>query len=158
MMDGYIKDLRDKVGKTPLVLNFSAACIVNKSGEILLQKRHHNKHLYPGRWDLSVTGHIKAEEAAEEAALRELKEVVGIVPRQLKLIHTLKGSRETNYEFIYLFSTGKSSDPPKSKPFDVESSLFVDAEELSSMVKNFPELLTPGVVYFWQKGLIFNKL
>jgi isopentenyl-diphosphate delta-isomerase len=145
---------RNEIHRQGLFHRSIVVLVYNQEGKLFLQKRHHNKHLYPGRWDLSATGHIKAGEAAEEAALRELKEEVGIVPRQLKLIYTLKGSKETNYEFVYLFSAGKCLDFPKPNPCEVESGLFVDAEELSSMVKNFPELLTPGVVYFWQKGLV----
>ena len=146
---------RDEVHRQGLFHRSIVVLVYNREGKLFLQKRHRDKHLYPGRWDLSATGHIKAGEAVEEAALRELKEEVGIVPRQLKLIYTLKGSKETHYEFVYLFSAGKSLEPPKLDPCEVESGLFVDAEELSSLVKNFPELLTPGVVYFWQKGLVF---
>ncbi|MBT8763415.1 NUDIX domain-containing protein [Desulfohalobiaceae bacterium Ax17] len=148
---------RNEVHRQGLFHRSVLVLVYNQEGKVFLQKRHRNKNLYPGRWDLSATGHVKAGEAAEDAALRELKEEVGIVPRQLKLIHTLKGTKETHNEFVYLFSAGKILDTPCPDPSEVEYGQFVDAEELSTMVKEFPELLTPGVVYFWQKGLIFPR-
>ncbi|MBN4070702.1 NUDIX domain-containing protein [Olleya sp. AH-315-F22] len=49
-----------------------------KKGEILLQKRGSKKQTFPNFWDVSVAGHVLAGEAIEDAALREVKEEIGI--------------------------------------------------------------------------------
>ncbi|MEA1786876.1 NUDIX domain-containing protein [Arenibacter sp. GZD96] len=48
------------------------------SGEILVQKRAKTKDTFPSLWDVSVAGHIAAGESAPKAALREVKEEIGL--------------------------------------------------------------------------------
>ena len=48
------------------------------SGKVLLQKRAPEKDTFPGLWDVSVAGHVQAEETPMEAALREIKEEIGL--------------------------------------------------------------------------------
>lgn len=59
--------------------------VYNSKGEVLLQKRSMNKHLWPGKWDISVGGHIGAGENIEKAAVRETFEEVGIRATTRKL-------------------------------------------------------------------------
>ena len=47
-------------------------------GEVLLQKRAPNKDTYPNLWDISVAGHLTAGDSAANAALREIKEEIGL--------------------------------------------------------------------------------
>ena len=46
--------------------------------KILLQKRASIKKVFPNRWDVSVAGHIGAGEKIEIAAIREVKEEIGL--------------------------------------------------------------------------------
>ncbi|MGB0881026.1 MAG: NUDIX hydrolase [Polaribacter sp.] len=46
--------------------------------KILLQKRASVKKVFPNLWDVSVAGHIGAGEQIETAAIREVKEEIGI--------------------------------------------------------------------------------
>ncbi len=64
---------------------------VNSKGEILLQRRAINKKNFPDMWDISVAGHISANEDAIEAALRETKEEIGldILKSDSKFIRTV---------------------------------------------------------------------
>jgi len=126
------------------------------NNRIFLQKRAAGKSVYPGRWDLSATGHVLAGEAAMDAAFREAEEEIGIVPRRLKLVHTIPGSRETNCEFVYLYSAGKTASHPRLNPDEVEDGVFLNQNDLDVLVKEFPEILTPGLVYLWRLGLVFN--
>ncbi len=47
-------------------------------GEILLSQRSAKKTICPLLWDVSVAGHIDAGESIEQAAIREIKEEIGI--------------------------------------------------------------------------------
>ncbi len=48
------------------------------TGEVLFQKRSATKETFPNYWDVSVAGHVLAGETIEDAALREVKEEIGI--------------------------------------------------------------------------------
>ena len=53
-------------------------CIFNRAGELLLQQRSASKKSYPGYWDVSVAGGVRAGETGREAAARETREELGL--------------------------------------------------------------------------------
>ena len=125
---------------------------------LIIQKRHGSKELYPGRWDLSATGHILAGESALEAAYRELEEEMGITASTMRHIITINGREDTNYEFVYLFSAGRTAVPPRPNPLEVEDISFTDRNDMETLVHEFPNILCPGLVYFWRRQLLFPKM
>ena len=48
--------------------------ILNRSGELFLQKRSKSKDLLPGKWDTAVGGHVDYGEILEDALYREADE------------------------------------------------------------------------------------
>ena len=65
--------LRD--GEHMLVVH---VCIFNRAGSLLLQQRSAAKKSYPGYWDVSVAGGVRAGETGREAAMRETREELGL--------------------------------------------------------------------------------
>tara|TARA_R110000868_G_scaffold1250_1_gene9668 strand:- start:502 stop:1059 length:558 start_codon:yes stop_codon:yes gene_type:complete len=63
-----------------------------KNHQILLQQRGKEKDTFPLLFDVSVAGHISAGESIEDAAIREIKEEIGITiaKDQLKKIGVFK--------------------------------------------------------------------
>jgi isopentenyl-diphosphate delta-isomerase len=59
--------------------------IVNNKGNLLLQKRSIYKETFPGFWDISCAGHIDAGESSLEAAIRELREELGVIATKNEL-------------------------------------------------------------------------
>ncbi|KAA1246377.1 NUDIX domain-containing protein [Aquimarina sp. RZ0] len=55
-------------------------------GNILLQKRAHNKDTFPNLWDISVAGHIAAGETPKNSAIREIEEEIGVSLSEEELI------------------------------------------------------------------------
>lgn len=53
-------------------------CIFNRRGELLLQQRSAQKKSYPGYWDVSAAGGVRAGETGREAAMRETREELGL--------------------------------------------------------------------------------
>ena len=58
-----------------------------KGYDILLQKRSLNKDSFPGMYDTSSAGHIKAGDEPLESALRELYEELGIKAQEAQLLN-----------------------------------------------------------------------
>lgn len=56
------------------------------TGEVLFQKRSATKETFPNYWDVSVAGHVLAGETIEDAALREVKEEIGIAILKTDLV------------------------------------------------------------------------
>ena len=86
--------------------------IINSKGEILLQRRAEHLTLFPGLWDVSVSGHISAGDEATPTAVREIQEELGVAinPAQLnfadtvadRLPTTVPGRTHQEYDFIYV--------------------------------------------------------
>lgn len=55
-------------------------------GNILLQQRGAAKKIYPLLWDVSVAGHVNSGENLYDAAIREVKEEIGLNIRKEALI------------------------------------------------------------------------
>ena len=129
--------------------------VYNPENKLYLQKRSEEKKLYPGRFDLSAAGHVRTGEARLDAAARELQKELGLVADRLRLVSEVPASRETGFEFVSLFSAGKFAVEPKPNPREVSDGMFVDHAELAYMVMKFRELLTPGLVHFFEKRVLF---
>ena len=68
----YIQWIRSKVGHEKIILNFAGGCLMNDSGQVLLQRRgDKNQWGFPG-------GGMERGESAEETAIREFYEETGL--------------------------------------------------------------------------------
>lgn len=98
----YVKNIREKIGHSPLLL-VSAGIIIYKNGKILLQRRSDN-----GKWAIHG-GCLELGETTEEAARRELKEEIGITPISLEFYGVFSGEDMhyfyPNGDEVYLVAT-----------------------------------------------------
>lgn len=104
--------------------------ILNSSGELLVQRRSSFKESHPGLWDISAAGHCSSGDSSRGAAVREVKEELGLDlnPDQLEYLFSVpqqfRAGDFTDNEFcdVYLLRT----DVP------IES-LDIDANEVSEV-------------------------
>lgn len=89
---GQVMDKEEAHDKN-LLHNEVGIFIINDKREVLLQKRSANKRFSPNKWGLCA-GHVDAYESLETAALREIKEEVGLDLSLKELIPY--GEREIN--------------------------------------------------------------
>ena len=68
---------REYIHDNNLLHNEVSVFILNSNKEILLQKRSMTKRFNPGKWGL-CSGHVSYDETLEDAALREIKEEIGL--------------------------------------------------------------------------------
>lgn len=92
--------------------------VVNEKKQILLQKRSANKKHFPNKWAL-CSGLVISGESCDEAAVRELKEELG-VEFQISDLHLLEGNLNLT-RFYYVITN-----------YD-ESQFVIQKEELSSV-------------------------
>jgi isopentenyldiphosphate isomerase len=52
--------------------------VLNDKNELLIQRRAFDKENHPGLWDVSCAGHITTGDSSRNAAVRELKEELGL--------------------------------------------------------------------------------
>jgi len=92
---------RQQVHRNPSLIHRVVHVLVfNPKGELFLQKRSPVKDMHPGKWDTSVGGHVNAGESYEFAALREMREELGIQGTKLEFLHTYLHRNSYESEFV----------------------------------------------------------
>jgi isopentenyldiphosphate isomerase len=140
-----------------LLLHRSVQVLVfDAEDRLFLRKRPAKAEAYAGRFDVSVAGHVWAFEALLDAALRELLATLNLRAERLRLVASLPASPHTGQEFVSLYSAGRVSHPLVLDPERAAEGLFVSREELSWLVREYREMLCPGLVLLWEQGLAFG--
>ncbi|MDD2680906.1 MAG: NUDIX domain-containing protein [Patescibacteria group bacterium] len=127
--------------------------IVNSKNQILLQHRSEKKENYPNYWDISVAGHVSSGEDVEVAALREIKEEIGVdlSVDNLKLIGIIKHKTILNnntyfnneFHHIYLVRLDLDINQLKIQAEELCGLKWVSVEELQAMLVNKQANLVP---------------
>lgn len=128
--------------------------VFNPEKKIFLQKRNQNKPFFPGRWDISARTHPRAGESAFDAAIRALKEELNLEIEHPQLVRELPAGPETGFEHVTLFEVTKNTLPVVPNDEAASEGFYYSPEELTCMVKEFRELLTPNLVILWESGLL----
>lgn len=109
--------------------------ITNDKGEILVQKRSKQKDLHPGKYTISVSGHVTKGQTYEEAAMREMEEEVGIqTPITFAKKFIMESPEETEMDTIY---TAHFNGPFSLSHDEVETLTFVSREKIKAMREQF---------------------
>ncbi len=120
--------------------------------EVLLQKRATTKPTWPGYWDISVAGHINADETAVQSAVREAREEIGLVLNEhaLYFIFSLRTPLDLReIDHVYMHELAEEV-PFRFDDGEVEELRWVAIDEFVSWTKQ-PEdygLVPQGDEYF----------
>lgn len=131
-----------------------------KNGMVLIQKRGSAKDTHPLLWDVSVAGHVGAGEEIIKAAIREVKEEIGLAIAEddlekigiFKSVHN-HGESFTDSEFNYTYLTELKVPLEKLRKQDIEVEalalipFFQLAEETWGMA-NLKKYVPHGTDYF----------
>ncbi|MEK9176941.1 MAG: NUDIX domain-containing protein [Patescibacteria group bacterium] len=129
-----------------IIRRVSRVIIVDDRGDILLQKRS-TKISYPGLWNDSVSGHVDVGESYLEAAVREMKEEMGIVGVPLTELGKLYGEEPDPPHLRRAFNmlyAGTFNGTPSVDPDEVAEARLVPRAELESWLTEKPSDFTPG--------------
>jgi isopentenyldiphosphate isomerase len=69
---------KEEVQEKGLICRVAFVMLANSSGELILHQRSASKKAYPLYWSGSAAGHLNSGESYEEAAVRELREELGV--------------------------------------------------------------------------------
>jgi len=87
-------------GDPALVHRVAHVLVFRPGGELLLQKRSRHKDIQPGKWDTSVGGHLDPGEDYLAAAVREMREELGLSGVQLTFLHKSRIRNEIESENV----------------------------------------------------------
>lgn len=135
----------------------SRIIIFNNKNEILIQKRSSTKSKYPNHWDFGVAETLIYGESYEAAAIRGLKEelgIVGISNRDIKLLFKLKYTGKTKrwYTVYFLIYEGVV----KIDKDEVSEAKFVSENTLNKMLKT--EKFMPAGLEVYKEYKKINKI
>lgn len=131
--------------------------IFNSKGKVYLQKRSKKKHKYPLFWDISAGEHLKVGESFEEAAVRGVKEELGILIPLNKVIeihHMRSGSADDKDQMMdnELVETyqGTYDREININLDEVAEGRFFSVEEVNEMIKNPDYKFTSWFLEDWK--------
>ncbi|MDI6734558.1 MAG: NUDIX domain-containing protein [Patescibacteria group bacterium] len=125
--------------------------IKNNHGDVLVQKRSAMIDLFKNRWDVSLTGHVRAGEKNTDAAQRELKEELGIETdaRELQFIDTIKSKlkdgvlRDNQFCDIYLLCGDINFKKVKKQKEEVAQTKSVPLAKLETFIQKNSDNFVP---------------
>ena len=123
--------------------------VVNRHGELLLQKRSRFKDAHPGVWDSSVAGHLDAGEGYAAAAIRELDEEMGIRGVEPEEIGRVSPCGATGWEHVRLFLV-RWDGVPRFPCAEVEAALWMGPEALQGWIESRPDDFAGGFLECWK--------
>jgi len=115
-----------------------AVWVMNEKKELLLQRRSSKKKI--GANKLSITaGHIDMGERPEKAALRELKEEIGLEFKESELyfIGVYKNEQKNNncFSYNYIVKTNKKIEQMTMQEEEVSELMYISIVELEKRMK-----------------------
>ena len=126
--------------------------VIDREGNVILQKRSKQKSWCPGYWTVSCTGHVRAGESYSAAAKRELKEELGLGgerPKELFKVLMPKYSFEefTEWEYVTVFELViPSSERIDFDKKEIETVKKVPKWDLLEMVEAKDGSMTPDAI------------
>lgn len=128
--------------------------IFNSKKEWLLQRRAENKYHSPGEWTNTCCTHPFPNEDYHQAALRRLKEEMGISPeieeqfRQIYKAELDNGMTEHELDAVFI---GFSDEIPHPDPLEVAEYRYVKTKDLVADVTKNPHNYTPWFLKFYPR-------
>ena len=109
--------------------------VYDEAERLLVQLRSFDKESSPGLWDTSAGGHVSSGEDYAAAAIRELREELGLESiAPLKPLFKLAATDNTGNEFVSVYST-TTNEVPVLQVEEVAAARWVTIEELKTWIK-----------------------
>ncbi len=124
--------------------------VFNKRGELFLQQRSHLKDVSPMAWDSSAAGHLDSGEDYASAAVRELREELGVEVAATERLLKIEAGPGTDHEFVELHrATHQGS--VRWAADEVHTGAWFAPETLADWIAERPQDFARGFVTCWQR-------
>ena len=117
--------------------------IVNRAGELFLQKRSRWKDVHPLAWDSSAAGHVNAGDGYDATALREVREELGVEVDRVEMLAEIEATAMTGWEFVHLYKAAHEG-PFRLPPAEIETGAFFPVEVIREWIGRRPEDFARG--------------
>lgn len=132
--------------------------VFNREGKVLIHKRAAQKVDEPNRWDFLTGGWVLSGESPEQAAIRELKEEVGIKVDAPEFILKFRfknaQTNSNNLVYVYKITTDEKITPQKEEIAEYE---WVRVQDLPHLMKERPFTSESIFLYKNDREKLFGK-
>ncbi|MGM9671174.1 MAG: NUDIX domain-containing protein [Oscillospiraceae bacterium] len=109
-------------------------CLFNARGEMLIQQRQHTKPSYPDYWDVSVGGGVIAGETPRAAAMRELREELGLTLDLSQTVAAVTLSFDGGFDDYFLADCDVPLSALTLQAEEVQAARWAGREEIQAMI------------------------
>ena len=144
------QELRSTVRKDVLMHRACTIIVKNSGGEYFVQKRSVKKDLFPGMYGVGVGETVTAGEKYDEAAVRGLKEEIGVSATPTFLFHiTFRHPQDNEQIHVYECVTDEELN---FEDEEVAEGFFVSEDELKAMLdkKPFTHTAKGAIKKYWE--------
>ena len=143
------EERRDVIHRDGLLHRAVHIFVLNKKGEMFLQKRSRLKDNCPGLWDSSAAGHVDAGESYEACVVRELEEELGLVVEGAREVAVIAACEETGWEFVRLYAV-RADGKVRYPCVEIECGEWFTMEQIEEWVRARGEDFAPGFLKCWE--------
>lgn len=108
--------------------------IFNTAGEMLIQQRQSCKRSYPDKWDITVGGCAQAGENSQQAAMRELREELGMTLDLTDTAPDLMVGFKEGFDDMYLVVQDVDLDSLTLQAEEVQAVRWAGRQEILDMI------------------------
>ncbi|THB71125.1 MAG: isopentenyl-diphosphate delta-isomerase [Desulfovibrio sp.] len=123
--------------------------------KLYLSKRPARAPQYPGRYDVSCSGHVNLGESRMAAAQRAAGYKLPFGVERLVEHGMLEACHQTGHEFVGVYWTRVAGGDASALHVSETEGLFVDHDEFLLLKDEFRDLLTPELVHLFEQDCLF---
>ena len=127
--------------------------LLDGAGRVFVQRRSDTKDTNPGLWDSSAAGHVDSGESPLAAAVRELREELGVraSPEALTRTGGLEPAPANGFEFVEIYRV-ISDDPLTLEEDEIAEGRWLEPAALVAWMAREPEVFTDVFREVWRSA------